>query len=433
MPDSKNMKVLIVGGGAREHALAWRVSQSPLVSEVFCAPGNPGTSSFARNINIVATDIAKLAEWAANNSIDLTIVGPEMPLALGIVDLFYSLGLRIFGPNRCAARIESSKAFAKDVMNAANVKTPKWEVFTDYEEAKLYIENADMDLVVKADGLAAGKGVIVPSTKAEALVAVHDFLVTDKLGESGRTLILEERIIGREASVMAIVSGSLAVPLVISQDYKRIFDGDSGPNTGGMGAISPNPVLPDSMAVKIVQEMFVPVLEELKRRNVFYTGFLYGGLIIDDTDSASIIEFNCRLGDPEAEVIMMRLKSDLVPVILAACEGSEAEFWPNLEWSENAAACVVASSCGYPGVSRAGDKIESLFIGDETLQVFHAGTKFAQNSSDCNTVITAGGRVLCISALGNTVEEASKKVYSSLDRIKFEGIYYRKDIGSSSD
>ncbi len=420
------MKVLVVGSGGREHAIAWKISQSPLVTEIFCAPGNPGTRRIAHNVEISATDVDGLVAWARETQIDLTVVGPEAPLALGVVDAFRAVGLRIFGPTREAARLESSKAFAKEIMNAAQVRTPKGETFDDFEKAKRYVEQSKTLLVVKADGLAAGKGVVVPENKEETIAALHEFLVKGKLGASSSRVVLEERIVGREASVMALIDGVSALPLLVSQDYKRINDGDLGPNTGGMGAISPTPVLGDAEAEVIVREMFVPVLKELERRGVRYTGFLYGGMMIDSAGVPSIIEFNCRLGDPETEVLLLRLESDLVETIIKACDSKLEGV--NLSWRKEAAACVVASSKGYPESPQFGDLVHGLFDGDETLQLFHAGTKLGSGAAS-EHVYTNGGRVLCVSALGGDVAQAVGRAYGALENVSFAGMHYRRDIG----
>ena len=423
------MKVLVIGSGGREHAIAWKISQSSLLSELYCAPGNPGTKGFAKNIEIAATNVDRLAEWAKTKKIDLTIVGPEAPLSLGIADVFQKNNLRIFGPTKDAAKLEWSKAFAKEVLIAAGVRTPRGAIFTNFDAAKAYVDNSECPLVVKADGLAAGKGVIVPENKQQTIEAINDFLIKGKLGEAGKKIVLEDRIAGKEASVMAIVDGTTAVPLAVSQDYKRIFDGDLGGNTGGMGAISPTPVLEDRRAHEIVREMFVPVLEELKRRGIHYRGFLYGGLMIDSQGNSNIIEFNSRLGDPETQVLLMRLESDLLECVASACdsrlEGCE------LKWSDKAAACVVASSRGYPESPETGKQIHGSIIGDQSLQLFHSGTKLVEieQAPRGQVIVTNGGRVLCIAALGTDVPGAVHRVYQALSQVSFDGMHYRRDIG----
>lgn len=432
------MKVLVIGSGGREDAICWKVSQSSRVSRVYCAPGNPGTLRYAENVAIEATDVERLTTWAVANGIDLTIVGGEAPLSLGVVNNFRAAGLKIFGPLKEAARLESSKAFAKEILNCAQVPTPKGRVFDDYQEALRYVREQDAPVVIKADGLAAGKGVVLPDSLAETEQVLHDFMVGRTLGEAGARVVLEERIRGKEASVMAFVSGSsgsaassggiVAKPFVVSQDYKRIHDGDAGPNTGGMGAISPTPVLGDERAQEVVDTMFIPVLKELQKRGISYTGFLYGGLIIDDAGVARILEFNCRLGDPETQVLLPRLESDLVDIIQACIDGHLEN--QQIVWRKEAACCVVAASRGYPVAGDYGDRITGLDrCADDASsksRVFQAGTKLLEDGS----LVTAGGRVLAVSALGGNVGEALRHAYNGIAKIEFSGMQYRKDIGA---
>lgn len=419
------MKVLVVGGGGREHAIAWKVNQSALLKELYCAPGNAGTSEFATNLELTSDNVGALALWAVENEIDLTIVGPEAPLAEGIVDVFQEHGLRIFGPSKAAAELESSKSFAKEIMIKAGVPTPKAEIFEDAVEAKAYVIAEGAPIVIKADGLASGKGVTVAMTVDEAVQAIDQCLVANRFGESGSRVLLEEYIEGREASVMAIVDGTTLVPLVVSQDYKRLQDGDQGPNTGGMGAISPTPVLEDRRIENLVGEIFLPVLRELWNRGIKFVGFLYAGIIVDKkTGEAKVLEFNTRLGDPETQVLLVRLKSDLLKALDAAVRGKLSSI--ELKWKKEAACCVVAASAGYPGEVDDGKKLSGIFPEEENTVVFQAGTRVDDNEQ----IVTKGGRILAVSGLGESVEQAIERAYSGMERISFEGMQYRKDIGS---
>jgi phosphoribosylamine--glycine ligase len=422
------MKVLIVGGGGREHALAWKISRSPKKPEVFCIPGNAGTAAFATNVELKVDNPGALAVWAVENKIALSIIGPEAPLAAGIVDLFVERGLRVFGPTKAAARLESSKSFAKDVMLKAGIATAKGAVFSDYDKAVEYVRAEGAPIVVKADGLASGKGVVVAQTVDEAIEALESFMVHARLGESGQQVVIEECLIGEEASVIALVDGMTVLPLVVSQDFKRIGDGDSGPNTGGMGSISPTTVLSDKRVENLVGEIFLPVLRELHTRGIHYSGFLYAGLLVDRSGTAKVLEFNCRLGDPETQVLMMRMKSDLLAVLQAAVDVKLLSV--ELEWKPEAAACVICASRGYPGTVEDAKKISGLFEGDESLQIFHSGTKFASPGS--KDVISSGGRILAVTALGSDLREALRLAYEAVEKISFEGMQYRKDIGAKA-
>lgn len=420
------MKVLIVGSGGREHALAWKIRQSPLLTSLYCAPGNPGTQTIAENVAIPSGGYAALAEWAKENEIALTVVGPEAPLAEGVVDIFEEKGLPIFGPRKAAAVLESSKAFAKDVMLAAGVRTAKGAVFSDVEEAMRYVREHGAPIVVKADGLAAGKGVVVAETVDEAVSALEDFMLQAQLGESGKTVVIEKCLKGREASVIALVDGEAVIPFVVSSDYKRLLDGDKGPNTGGMGAISPTPVLSDHAAQALVESVFLPTVRELKKRGIDYRGFLYAGVMVEDSGEASILEFNCRMGDPETQVIMLRLKSDLLEVLQAAVTGKLSSV--ELCWHDGGAACVVVSSAGYPQKPVDGKQIHgALEEGSSDVVVFQAGTVAAKGNP--SGVLTKGGRVLGVSARGESVHDALRKCYHRLEKISFEGMYFRHDIG----
>ena len=419
------MKILVIGSGAREHAIAWKISQSPLKPELFCAPGNAGTRQIATNVPIKDTNIGALAVWAVENKIDLTIVGPEAPLAEGVVDLFQEHGLKIVGPVKAAARLEASKSFAKEVMLKAGVNTARGAVFDSFEEAKAYIEEQGAPIVVKADGLASGKGVVVAQTVEEALDAIQEFMVSGLHGSSGKTVVIEQCLFGQEASAIVLVDGVTVLPLVVSQDYKRVGDGDTGPNTGGMGAISPTPVLSDLRIEKIVDEIFVPVLRELSNRGIRYSGFLYAGLFIEKSGSVKVLEFNCRCGDPETQVIMLRMQSDIVPVFEALAHQRLSAV--ELQWKREAATCVVMASKGYPKDPEDGKVIHGLEKMPENVHVFHAGTIADLEAPD--QVLTKGGRILTVAALADTVSEAAAAVYRDIGNIHFEGVQYRKDIG----
>ena len=419
------MKVLIVGNGGREHAIAWKIKQSPLLSELYVAPGNAGTAAIATNVDVSLSNLGVLALWAVENEIDLTIVGPEAPLADGVVDVFQEHGLRIFGPSKAAAQLEASKVFSKEVMTRAGVATAAAEVFSDVDSAKEYIQAQGAPIVIKADGLAAGKGVLVAQSVDEALQAVEEYLVADRFGDAGKTVLIEECLIGREASVIAIVDESNVIPFVVSQDYKRLQDGDAGPNTGGMGAISPTEVLADKRVENLVGDIFLPVINELRNRGIVYKGFLYAGVMIGEDGIVRVIEFNCRLGDPEAQVLMMRLKSDLLSVINEAVDNNLSSV--ELQWRSEAAACIVAASRGYPGTVDDGKVIEGLSaIGDAGV-VFQAGTKEA--SDGASHIESQGGRILAVTALGASLNQALQTAYEGIEKISFDGMHYRKDIG----
>lgn len=416
-------KILVVGSGGREHAICWRLAQSRLSPELFCAPGNGGTSAVATNVPIAVEEIEKLAEWCQQNAIDFTIVGPEVPLALGIVDHFESLGLKIFGPKKAAAQLEASKAFSKEIMIAAGVETAKGGVFTDIEAAKRYIQENDIPIVVKADGLAAGKGVVVAGTRDEALTAIDDFMGRGTVGTSGNVVVIEQCLVGREASVIAMVDGMDVVPFVISQDHKRVFDEDKGPNTGGMGAISPTPVLSESRLDEAKEKIFLPVLRELKSRGIDFRGFLYAGVMVLPDGRMSVLEFNCRLGDPETQILMMRLKSDFVLVMDAVFAGELGKI--KLEFTDDAAACVVLAAEGYPGKVTTGDDITiDRNLLPAGVQIFHAGTKLNDGK-----LVTSGGRVLAVSAMGPTLNEALARCYEGIAATYFRAMHFRRDIG----
>ena len=418
-------KILVVGSGGREHAICWKLAQSKLTPQIFCAPGNGGTEAVATNVPITVEEIEKLADWVMANKIDFTIVGPEVPLALGIVDYFEAKNLKIFGPRKAAARLEASKAFSKEIMIASGVETAKGGVFTDIEEAKRYIQENDIPIVVKADGLAAGKGVVVAETRNEALTAIDDFMGRGTVGTSGNVVVIEQCLYGREASVIAMVDGMEVIPFVVSQDHKRVFDEDKGPNTGGMGAISPTPVLNESRLDEAREQIFLPVLRELKSRGIDYRGFLYAGVMVLPDGKMSVLEFNCRLGDPETQILMMRLKSDLLLVMESVFAGDAGKI--KLEFTKEAAACVVLAAEGYPGKVTTGDEITiDQKLLPPGVQIFHAGTKFQEGK-----LVTAGGRVLAVAAMGETLNQALATSYEGIAATYFRAMHFRRDIGRS--
>lgn len=419
------MKVLVIGNGGREHALAWKAAQSPLVTKVFVAPGNAGTALEANleNINIKATDIAGLLNFAQEQQIDLTIVGPEAPLVIGIVDSFQKAGLKIFGPSKAAAQLEGSKAFTKDFLARHNIPTAEYQNFTEIEPAIAYIRQKGAPIVIKADGLAAGKGVIVAMTLKEAEDAVHDMLADNAFGDAGHRVVIEEFLDGEEASFIVMVDGEHVEPMATSQDHKRVGDGDTGLNTGGMGAYSPAPVVTDDVFTKVMEQVIYPTVNGMAQEGNVYVGFLYAGLMIDKQGNPKVIEFNCRFGDPETQPIMMRMQSDLVELCLAAVEGKLNTV--KSQWDPRPALGVVLAAGGYPGDYNTKDVILGLPAEiDQDYKVFHAGT-----SLENGQVYTNGGRVLCVTALGNTVSDAQQYAYEQLKNIYWHGCYYRHDIG----
>lgn len=419
------MNVLIIGSGGREHALSWKVKQSAQVEKVFVAPGNAGSALEAgvENVNIQATDVAALLEFAKANHVGLTIVGPEAPLVVGVVDAFRAQGLKIFGPTQKAAQLEGSKAFAKDFLARHRIPTAKYQNFTEVEPAVAYIRQHGAPIVVKADGLAAGKGVILAQTVEEAIAAVHDMLAGNRFGDAGHRVVVEEFLVGEEASFICMVDGVHALPLATSQDHKARDDGDKGPNTGGMGAYSPAPVVTPDIHARIMAEVIYPTVEGMAAEGNPYTGFLYAGLMIGKDGSPKVLEFNCRFGDPETQPIMMRLKSDLVALCLAGLEGKLHKT--EAQWDERAAVGVVMAAGGYPDDYSKGDEITGLpENAAENCKVFQAGTQ----SIDGKTV-TNGGRVLCVTSLGDSVEEAQAVAYATVDQIHWQGAFCRRDIG----
>jgi phosphoribosylamine---glycine ligase len=422
------MKILVVGKGGREHALVWKLAKSPLVTDVFCAPGNAGTALDGQNLDINAHDVARLLKFARAERIDLTVVGPEAPLVAGMVDAFEDAGLLVFGPTKEAAELEGSKAFAKDFMRLANVPTADYAVFDDATAAIAHVEErSERPLVVKADGLAAGKGVMVCPTRQEAVAAIRQTMLTNAFGEAGRRVVIEEALVGQEASILAIVDGSTIVPLEPAQDHKAAYDDDKGPNTGGMGAYSPTPLVTPQLLDEIIEKVLVPTVHTMKREGRPFRGILYAGLMITN-QGPKVLEFNVRFGDPEAQPVLMRLKTDLAEVLLAAAEGKLKKLGP-LEWDPRSAVCVVMAAEGYPGTYKTGQPIRGL---DEAaripdVKVFHAGTTRLGDQ-----VVTDGGRVLGVTALGTTSADAKLRAYQAVKCIRWEGAWCRKDISDKA-
>jgi phosphoribosylamine---glycine ligase len=418
------MKVLVIGGGGREHALAWKLAQSPKVQKVYVAPGNGGTAGDDALENVPFTDLHKLADFAALKQIALTVVGPEAPLAAGVVDLFRSRGLRVFGPTQAAAQLESSKAFAKAFMQRHGIPTARYATFTDAPAAHTYVNEQGAPIVIKADGLAAGKGVVVAMTADEAHAAVDACL---SAGIEGARIVVEEFMAGEEASFIVVADGQHALALATSQDHKRIGDGDTGPNTGGMGAYSPAPVVTPEVHARVMREIILPTIKGMAAEGMAFTGFLYAGLMIDAQGKAKVVEFNARLGDPEAQPLLMRLKTDLFDLLMAATDskGSGIEK-VELQWDRRTALGVVMAAAGYPGAVRSGDVIGGLPSATHADgMVFHAGTQ----RRDDGTIVTSGGRVLCVAALGETVKAAQQRAYALAAEIHFDGAQMRRDIG----
>ena len=418
------MKVLVVGGGAREHAIAWKLSSSPLVDALYVAPGNAGTAAIAANIPVGDTDLDGLVCSARELGVDVTVVGPEVPLAMGIVDRFKAEGLRIFGPTAAAARIESSKVFAKELMVRHGIPTGRAEVFESYDDAVRFVRKLSPPLVVKADGLAAGKGVTVARTVDEALRALRECMVDRAFGESGERVLVEEWLTGLEVSVFAFVDGETLSPLAAACDYKRAHDGDHGPNTGGMGAYSPPVFWSDTLESDVREHIMLPVARAMAREGCPFSGILYGGLMLTE-DGPRVIEFNCRLGDPEAQVLLPRLKTDLGEVVLAVLDGKLSET--TIQWSNEACAGVVVASGGYPGAYVTGYSIAGMSEAAEFGEVFHAGTREAPGGAGA---VTAGGRVLTVVGTGGSLSDARENAYRGASRVSFEGGFYRTDIAA---
>jgi phosphoribosylamine--glycine ligase len=415
------MRILVVGGGGREHALVWKLAQSPRVAKIYCAPGNPGIGELAECVNISVDNIKALCGFAREHNVDLTVVGPEKPLTEGIVDYFSAQGLKIFGPTQDAAQLEGSKSFAKARMQQYGIPTADFKIFDSAVEARAYIERQGTGLVVKADGLAAGKGVVVAETAAEALQAIDEIMLEKVHGDAGSQVVLEERLIGEEASLLAFTDGFVVVPMVAAQDHKRVGDGDTGPNTGGMGAYAPAPVMTPELLATVQRTILQPMIDGLRNDGILYQGCLYAGLMITD-DGPKVIEFNARFGDPETQVVLPLLEGDLLPVLEACIDGTLAER--EVVWKDSAAVCVVLAAGGYPGDYRRGDVISGLAAAEaKDAIVFHAGTALANDA-----VVTNGGRVLGVTSVAENIPAAVNKVYPAVEQIKFAGLQYRKDI-----
>jgi phosphoribosylamine--glycine ligase len=420
------MNVLVIGSGGREHALAWKLAQSTRVSKVYVAPGNAGTARDPALVNVPATAIADLVDFAREREIGLTVVGPEAPLAAGVVDAFRAAGLPIFGPTTAAAQLESSKDYAKSFMTRHRIPTARHRTFADAAEAHAYVEREGAPIVIKADGLAAGKGVVVAATAAEAHAAIDAMLVDSAFAEAGARVVIEEFLAGEEASFIVMVDGRHVLALASSQDHKRLKDGDTGPNTGGMGAYSPAPVVTPEMHARLMREVILPTVQGMAADGIPYTGFLYAGVMIDAQGMPRVLEFNCRLGDPETQPIMLRLKSDLVDLLDHAIDGTLDQA--HAEWDRRTALCVVLAAHGYPEAPRRGDAIEGLErvtpAAHPDVAVFHAGTAL-----EGGRVVASGGRVLGVTALGDSVRQAQRAAYAAIGTIRFDGMQYRTDIG----
>ena len=417
------MKILVIGSGGREHAIVWKLAQSDLCEKVFVAPGNAGTADEPKteNIDLNAEDLESLLAFAKNKEIDLTIVGPEAPLVLGLIDLFEKNNLLCLGPNKLAAQMEGSKIFMKDVLKKGNIPTATYEVFTDPESARKFLETCDIPIVLKADGLAAGKGVIVAFSRDEALEALNSLMVEQKLGTAGDNLVIEEFLKGEEASFIVLCDGKNVISLASSQDHKQRDDGDKGPNTGGMGAYSPAPLITEELNEEIMKDIIHPTLAELKRRNIDYKGFLYAGLMINE-QKIKVLEYNCRFGDPETQPILMRMKSDFLSLCLKAAKQELKGV--QIDWDDRFALGVVMASKGYPEKYETGFPISGLNGENETTKVFHCGTKI-----EGEKILSNGGRVLCVTGLGGNLDTAFENAYETTSKISWDGAFYRKDIG----
>ncbi len=418
------MRILLIGGGGREHALAWKLAQSDKVEKIFAAPGNPGIAMLKKCscIDLKLDDLEKVADYAEEESIDLTVVGPEATLVAGIADVFKRRGLPVFGPSKAAAQLEGSKAFSKELMAKYNIPTAFFKICEDMETAKAYVKEKGAPIVVKADGLAAGKGVVVAMTEEEALEAIEEMMGDHKFGNAGARVVLEEYMEGEEASLLAFTDGKTVVPMLAAQDHKRIFDNDQGPNTGGMGTYAPAPVMTDILRLKATERILKPVVAAMAKEGTPYQGCLYAGLMIKD-DVIKVVEFNCRFGDPETQVVLPLLESDLAEIMLACATGTLDQA--DVAWSDKAAVCVVMASGGYPESYETGKVITGLTEADaqENTVVFHAGTKNAAGS-----IVTAGGRVLGVTAVDDNIRAARDRAYAAVENIKFDGAFYRKDI-----
>jgi len=420
------MKVLVVGGGGREHALCWKISKSPIVKALFCAPGNVGISKHATSVDIKVTDIESMVRFARAEEIDLTVVGPEIPLSLGIVDRFQEENLNIFGPNKAAAEIESSKVYSKNLMKKYDIPTAFFSTFYDYDDAVNWVKEVKPPLVIKADGLAAGKGVIICHTEDESIDALDAIMRSKIFGDSGNRVVIEEFLQGEEVSFIAFTDGENVLPLASSQDHKALLDGDKGPNTGGMGAYSPAPIVTSELHGAIMNQVMIPTVRALKEEGRVYKGILYAGLMIEGTD-IKVLEFNCRFGDPEAQPLLMRMRSDIVPIMRAISRGGVAEG--EIQWYDQASVCVVMASKGYPGDYKKGfqiDRIDDVNNMDGVI-VFHSGT-----SRDGSNIVANGGRVLGVTALGDNIPDAISTAYKAVNHIDCESLYFRTDIGEKA-
>lgn len=420
------MKILVIGAGGREHAIAWKIKQSPIVKKIYAAPGNGGITQVAECVDIAADDIPGLLKFAKDKKMDLTIVGPEAPLVSGIVDEFEKAGLKIFGPSKAAAQLEASKAFAKEFMHRRSIPTAVFKIFENADEAKAFIQKAQLPLVVKADGLASGKGVFVCDTEEQAIAAIDQIMVEKIFKEAGNKVIVEECLVGEEASILAISDGENYCLLSSAQDHKRIFDDDKGPNTGGMGAYSPTPVVSDDTIRKIEARIIEPTIRGMKKEGFPFKGVLYAGIMLT-LEGPKVLEFNVRFGDPEAQVILPRIKDDILPVLLGSCEGDLTNV--KLRWERKSCVCVVMSSGGYPGKYSTGYEISGLETAEEEgeVMVFHAGTK-----KEGKKIVTSGGRVLGVTALGSGIEKAINRAYEAVEKIKFDHAFFRRDIGAKA-
>jgi len=418
------MKILVIGAGGREHAIVWKLSQSKVVDKIYCIPGNAGISEIAECLEIESKDISALLDFVKYDWIDLTVVGPEDPLAKGIVDVFQKEGRRIIGPNQAGAQIESSKVFAKDFMKRHKIPTAEYKIFTSYTHAEEYIRLKGTPIVIKADGLAAGKGVFVCQNYDEAVDALRIIMKEKVFGSAGDKVVIEECLKGQEVSYLVFTDGKSIVPMVTSKDHKRLLDNDEGPNTGGMGTFSPNPAVTPELEQEILETVIKPTIKGLKSEGIIYKGILYAGLMIVN-GKPYVLEFNCRFGDPETQVILPRLETDIIDIFMAISEQRLSKV--NVKWSDKASLCVILASEGYPGKYRKGLSIKGLEMvkGLKDVIVFHAGTKFNEEGA----IVTSGGRVLGVTALGNDLQEARQKAYSAVGLINFEGMQYRKDIG----
>ena len=422
------MRVLVVGQGGREHALVWKLRQSPKVTAVFCAPGNAGTEQDATNLDIPATDVERLVKFAKQEQIDLTVIGPEAPLSAGITDAFVAAGLRVFGPSKAAARLEGSKAFAKEVMRGANVPTADFRVFTEAEHAIASLkEREEARVVVKADGLCAGKGVVVCNTRDEAIAAIQEMMVNRIYGEAGGKIVIEERLVGEELSILAVIDGRSLVVLEAAQDHKAAYDNDEGPNTGGMGAYSPAPLATPELMDTVLDKVFLPTMHQMRKLGCEFRGILYAGLMIT-SQGPRVLEFNVRFGDPEAQPILMRLQTDLYDLLSAAADGKLKDL-PPLAWDPRPAVCVVMASDGYPGPYKTGSPIRGLEQADALpeTKVFHAGTARQRDA-----IVNNGGRVLGVTAIGTDIATAKRKAYEAVKLIRWEGAWCRKDISDKA-